>query len=283
MFKMLLAVILFVSSYAFCEPETFESSPTKQKVSMGFKLQKGWHKQVKFRSALAALTLPRHFDWREQGQLSPIKNQGDCGSCWSFSTVATLQDAIALKNKTIVDLSEQYLVSCNTRGWGCNGGDFAHDMHVSPGSVYTKDFPYAAKALACKPNLAYQYKVDSWAYLPSKSENDPPGVDEIKAAIYQFGPISAAVAASDKFVAYRSGVFNSCDTTTEVNHAINLVGWDDDGQYWILRNSWSSSWGINGWMNIKWNCNKVGIASNYIMFHRDGKFYLLLPSVLWQQ
>jgi len=268
MFKMLLAFVLFISSYAYCgEPKTFEASPPVKKHNNNFKLKKGWYKQVKFRSALEGLTLPRHFDWREQTQLSPIKDQGDCGSCWSFATVEILQDAIAIKDKTIVNLSEQFLMSCNQNGWGCNGGDFANDMHVSPGGVYDKDFPYAGQdGVPCKPNLAHPYKLASWAYVPSASENTLPTVDEIKAAIYQYGPIGAGVAVNNAFEGYTSGIFNGCDNTP-VNHAISLVGWDDDGQYWILRNSWGQEFGQNGYMYIRYGCNQVGMSANYVMLN----------------
>lgn len=257
--------MLFVSSLAFAEPETFESAPVPTKYATGLKLEKGWSKNVKFRSALQA-SLPRHFDWREQGQLTPVRDQGTCGSCYAFSTVAVLQDAIALKDKKQVDLSEQYILSCNTKGWSCNGGNFAHDMHQNPGAVPESEFQYVGQQVACKQGLSHPYKIDSWAYVPSASENEPPAIDEIKAAIYQYGPISAAVGASSKFQSYRTGIFNSCDNT-QPNHAITLVGWDDDGQYFIMKNSWGSQWGENGgYMRIKYGCNYIGIAANYVMF-----------------
>lgn len=267
MLKLLCLLFTFFSIAAYGgDPDTYESTaPTKERPT-GLALKKGWYKQVKFRSALKGITLPRHWDWREQGQLTPIRDQATCGSCWAFSTVATLADAIALKNKTQADLSEQYLLSCNRSGWSCNGGDFAHDMHVSPGAVNDADFPYVNKQVACKSGLSYSYKIDSWAYVPSRSEREIPAVDEIKAAIYQFGPISAAMGVSSKFQSYRSGVFNSCEGTSP-NHAINIVGWDDDGQYWICRNSWGTDFGEQGFFKIKYGCNNIGIASNYIMFN----------------
>lgn len=262
--------ILFVallSTLGFAEPETYESAPSFVRHETGLKLEKGWSKSVKFRSALdtKALSLPRHFDWRENGTLTPVKDQGSCGSCWSFSGVGAIESAIALRDKKIVDLSEQYLLSCNTKGWSCNGGGFPHDMHVSPGAALESEFPYVGKQVACKQGISHPYKIDSWAYVPSASEDDIPDLNEIKAAIYQFGPISAAVAANDKMQSYKSGVFNSCDST-QPNHAIVIVGWDDDGQYFIVRNSWGNNFGINGYINIKYGCNYIGIASNYIVY-----------------
>jgi len=125
---LILAILAAMSLSAFSEPETFDTQPAPKR-TMGLKIEKGWSKKVKFRSALKAISLPRHFDWREQASLTTPKQQGDCGSCWAYSTVGVLESAIAIKDKKQVDLSEQFLLSCNTRGWNCaGGGDFAHDM-----------------------------------------------------------------------------------------------------------------------------------------------------------
>lgn len=244
---------------------TFESVAHKVVFPTGFKLTKGWAKKVVVKDVEAQAALPRHFDWREQGKLTPVQNQGSCGSCWAFSTVATLQDVMALRGKGQVDLSEQYLLSCNKESWSCDGGFFAHDYHkaLPMGGVPESEFPYVGKQVACKSNLSHPYHLASWAYLPSVNEDTPPTVEAIKNAIYTYGPISAGVGASDAFMTYSSGVFNTCDGT-KPNHAINLVGWDDDGQYFIMRNSWGSAWGDQGFMKIKYGCNYIGIAANYI-------------------
>lgn len=246
------------------DPETFEKGE-KVQASMGFKLEPGWSKKVPFRSALSASDLPRRFDWRDQAQLTPPKQQGDCGSCWAFSHMGVLESAIAIKDKKLVDLSEQYMLSCNKYGWGCGGGYFNYDMLVNPGAALESSFPYVGKKVSCKNGLSFPYSLDSWAFVPARSENDPPSIDEIKAAIYQYGPVGAALGANDSFTRYKSGVFNGCDGT-EPNHAIVLVGWDDDQQSWILRNSWGTEWGQGGVGYIKYGCNKVGIAANYVMF-----------------
>ena len=112
---------------------TFDKEITSQKYSTGLKFAKGWSKKVKKdKPSFRAVTLPRHFDWREQVKLSPIKDQGNCGSCWAFSTVATFQDVMIVKGSGVNNLSEQYLVSCNKDNWSCDGGWFAHDYHKSP-------------------------------------------------------------------------------------------------------------------------------------------------------
>jgi hypothetical protein len=247
------------------DPQTYEASKEVQKRSTGFKLEKGWAKKVVIQDVKAQAALPRHFDWREQGKLTPPKDQGTCGSCWSFSSVAVLQDALALSGKGQIALSEQYLLSCNKEGWGCDGGFFAHDYHkaLPMGGVPQAEFPYAGRKLACKSGLSHPYHISSWAYLPSKDGNTPPSLESIKNAIYTYGPISAGVGASDAFMSYSSGVFNKCDGT-QPNHAIVLTGWDDDGQYFVMKNSWGQNWGDGGYMKIKYGCNYIGIAANYV-------------------
>lgn len=277
---MLKFILLLISFNLFClhnlnaEELTFEKELKQKIYPTGFKLPKNWKEKAVFKSAKSEGnkfmgSLPRHYDLREKGKLSPIEDQGDCGSCYTFSTTATLQDSLSLRGIQNPDLSEEYLLSCNNQGFGCDGGFFLHDMHVNPGAVLGADFPYKAKVLQCPSNLKHPYKITSWSYIPTSSQDDVPNVDEIKNAIYNYGTVAAGVAVTNDFMAYKNGIFNKCTTTTQPNHAINLVGWDDDGQYWIMRNSWSSRWGENGYMRIKWNCNYIGVSANYIVVNNS--------------
>ena len=250
------------------EGRTFELAKERKGYATGFKLEKGWLKKVPVKEIKAQAALPRHFDWREQGTLTPVRDQQNCGSCYAFATTAIFQDVMALRGLGNITLSPQYLLSCNKEGWSCNGGFFAHDYHkaLPMGAVPEAEFPYVAKQVACKTNLSHPYHISSWAYLPSSNENTPPSTEAIKQAIYQYGPVAVGVGASDAFMSYSSGVFNKCDNT-QPNHAVVLVGWDDDGQYWIMKNSWSPQWGLQGYMNIKYGCNYIGIAANYIVLN----------------
>lgn len=250
--------------------QTFDSVQNFVQYPTGLKLDKGWTKKVEMKEVKAQAALPRHFDWREQGKLTPPKNQGACGSCWAFSTVAVFQDVLALRGKGQVALSEQYLLSCNKNNWSCDGGFFAHEYHkaLPMGGVPEAEFPYVGKQVACKTNLSHPYHIASWSFIPSKDDNTPPTVEAIKNAIYTYGPIGAAVGASNAFMSYSSGVFNQCDGT-QPNHAIVLTGWDDDGQYFVMKNSWGPNWGDGGFMKIKYGCNYIGIAANYITLSSD--------------
>lgn len=222
-----------------------------------------------------SVSLPASFDWAAEGLVTGIRNQGSCGSCWAFGTVGVMESAIKIQTGQSVDLSEQYLVSCNNNGWSCNGGWWAHNYHTSQlgksqttvGAVLESDMPYTATNGTCTTISNHPYKLDNWNYI---SGYPNPSVDAIKNAISNYGPVAAAVCVGSAFSSYRSGVFSTNETAAcngGVNHAIVLTGWDDATQSWVLRNSWGSGWGENGTMRIKWGTSNVGYAANYVVFN----------------
>lgn len=209
--------------------------------------------------------LPETFDWRTKVTLAPIESQGNCGSCWSFSSTATFQDVLRIKGE-IRDLSEQYLLSCTKPGdWNCtNGGFFAHDMHMQPkGGVDAKDYPYTASDTPCKSGLTYHQQIAKWSYLVGK-EN--PTVDEIKSAIFQYGPVSVGVGVDSAFSSYTGGIFKDTGYR-QLNHAVNIVGWGVD--HWIMRNSWGN-WGESGYMRIAFGANGIGAWANFVEYIGTG-------------
>lgn len=214
--------------------------------------------------------LPAQWDWRDQNGVTSVRDQEACGSCWAFGTIASFESLLLIKQNLLTDLSEQFLVSCNEQGWGCNGGWWAHDMLVDPGAVEEEDFPYVAEDVPCNGPYEYTYQLDGWAYVDG--EDKVPGDEKIKQAIYDYGPVCAAVYVGSAFQSYTGGVFNKdetpqdgifscCAPTAKVNHAIFLVGWNDDKQAWILKNSWGTGWGENGYMLIKYGISNVGYAA----------------------
>lgn len=226
------------------------------------------------------LGLPSSHNWCNLGGCTPIRNQGSCGSCWAFGTVGPLEATIKMWDAQARDLAEQYLVSCASEYNGCGGGWFAHDYHewkipageTTAGAVYEADFAYQARdssqGVGCdftpQPHTHHE-KIASWA------EIDPyynvPSVSAIKQAIYEHGPVAAAVCVGSAFQGYRNGVFQTNETcSNDVNHAIVLVGWNDAEQTWILRNSWGTGWGESGYMRIKWGTSKIGYGANYIVY-----------------
>jgi hypothetical protein len=229
--------------------------------------------------------LPAAFDWRTQGASVPIRDQlvcGSKGSCWAFATVGPLEYAIQFKDGLGVDLSEQYLLSCNTTAnphWDCDwGGWAAHDWHMNTagscthtGAVLEAYYPYIHDDLACtctKPTN-HVYRIRSWAYLGGRQDTNPP-VDVLKQAILDHGPITVCVVAGplgSPFHAYQGGIFNACSgSSSDHDHMVVLVGWDDNqaGGVWFARNSWGTDWGENGYMRIKYNCSNIGYAACYI-------------------
>ncbi|MBK7142737.1 MAG: PKD domain-containing protein [bacterium] len=241
----------------------------------GFKVPDVMPSDVRFdpMSAAGAAALPAAFDWRvEAGGLPPVRNQGGCGSCWAFGTVGPLECNIKIKDGLVVNLSEQYLVSCNANGYGCAGGWWEHRMHYNApdpcngtGAVLETDFPYVASDVACSCPHPHAYTIDGWGYIGTPYTM--PSVTQLKQALMQYGPVSVAVSVNDAFQAYGGGVFNGC-ANGSINHAVTLVGWDDNqsGGIWIIRNSWGSNWGEGGYMRMPYNCSYIGYNATYINY-----------------
>lgn len=231
-------------------------------------------------------SLPETYDLREKGGCTPIRDQGHCGSCWAFGTVAVLESVIKKNTGKDIDLSEQWLVSCNTKGYGCGGGYWAHEFHVENGvpgaygkcdergAVLEENFNYEALDLDCACPYPHDYFIvdtngdgEGWNYIIGNYVPEMPSPDQIKLFIYNYGAVGVAVHVDNLFRSYTGGVFNHNYPATP-NHAVALVGWDDTnattGGYWILRNSWGTGWGEGGYMRIKYGCNNVGIYSTYI-------------------
>jgi C1A family cysteine protease len=218
----------------------------------------------------------------------PIENQGDCGSCWAFATTGVFECLLKQRDDIIKDLSEQYLISCNKDGWGCEeGGGFgAHKYHYDkkgangngPGAVLESTYPYQAKKTPCKSSTSHPYKLEGWGYIYPRF-NDVADTTSIKKAIIEHGPVSCGIYAGPNFKNYKSGILRSSDPENDDTlHAVILYGWNDnngDG-YWYLRNSWGKKWGETwygeptqtngGYMRIKYGCSKVGYWANYIKY-----------------
>ncbi|MHC1783032.1 MAG: C1 family peptidase [Anaerolineaceae bacterium] len=180
--------------------------------------------------------LPTTFDWRNEGKVTSVKNQGSCGSCWAFATVGVMEAAILRQSGVTTDLSEQYLVSCNQDGYSCDGGWYAHDYHINrlgknqsnPGAVLESDLPYSATNGTCTQAFNHSYRGSSWSYVAGYPL---PSVDSIKQAINDHGPVAVGVCSGSAFSAYRGGVFTTEEKNSAcsggINHAVVLTGWDD--------------------------------------------------------
>lgn len=177
-------------------------------------------------------------DWTTKGAVSPIKNQGSCGSCWAFSATGVLESWALMKGQT-VSLSEQQLVDCSKKygNEGCNGGfNYQGLAYVrDKGIASEKEYPYTAKTQSCK--------VDGGSFKIAKV-NTVTGCSNIVNAI-QIRPIGVSADATN-WSRYSSGIFNNCKTS--LNHDILLVGLTST--YYKIKNSWGSSWGENGFIRL---------------------------------
>ncbi|XP_034542663.1 pro-cathepsin H [Notolabrus celidotus] len=210
---------------------------------------------------------PDSVDWRKKGNfVTPVKNQGSCGSCWTFSTTGCLESVTAINTGKLVPLSEQQLVDCaqDFNNHGCNGGlpsqAFEYIMY-NKGLMTEKDYPYTAFDDACvyKPELAAAFVKD----VVNITANDEMGMVD---AVATHNPVSFAFDVTSDFMHYSKGVFTStvCEKTADkVNHAVLAVGYgqEKDSPYWIVKNSWGEGWGINGYFLIERGKNMCGLAA----------------------
>ncbi|RKX25659.1 MAG: hypothetical protein DRP45_05410 [Candidatus Zixiibacteriota bacterium] len=242
----------------------------------GLKVPPNWQEGAVFDSSSATKDLPAAFDWRNIAELPPARAQGGCGSCWAFSTIAPLECGIWIKSEEHVDLSEQWLVSCNSQGYGCDGGFLVHGYHkfkfpsTDPcgghGAVLEADFPYVEAEPPCDCPYDHHYYIQSWAYVSGAS--GVPTVAQLKQAIYDYGPISVSIHVGDIMDGYSGGVFNACEVGP-IDHAVALVGWDDNQGtegIWFLRNSWGVGWGEDGYMRIEYGCCSVGYGAARVYY-----------------
>jgi len=201
------------------------------------------------------------------GYYTPIKSTGGCGSGWAFVTTGVFEGIIKKKHGINVDLSEQYLIDCNTSGYGCLGGWFCHYMHMAPyGARLESCYPYTGTQGPCKTTCPWAYRISSWGYVGTSSS--VPSTLAIKQKIYAYGSVAACVYADSYFQAYTSGCF-SRNASGSPNLTIILVGWDDSRcttGAWRLKNYWGTGWGEAGFMWIKYGVQKVGYAANYVVY-----------------
>lgn len=178
-------------------------------------------------------------DWRAAGGVTPVKNQGGCGSCWAFSATGAQESALLVFRKEQVSLSEQQLVDCSRSygNQGCQGGwmDSAFQYVRDHGLVTTSEYPYAGVNQACKIDSG-RYKVSSFV--------DVPGCDNLLNALAG-RPVSVAVDASN-WSSYRSGILSTCGVN--VNHGVLLIGASESN--WVIKNSWAASWGESGFIRL---------------------------------
>lgn len=212
------------------------------------------------------------FDWRVQSPnvVTPIKDQGNCGSCWAFAAVGAMESTLMINtNANEEDLSEQLVVSCDRSNFGCNGGymDRVYDFLSGTGTTDEDCFPYTSGQTGHSPRCSERCqdwgnrveKITGWQWV----NNNP---NDIKAAVLN-GPVPTTMSVYSDFYAYVDGVYQHSSGGYVGGHAVIIIGWGVDpsaGGYWICKNSWGTDWGEGGFFKIKWsNCGIGGNTAKY--------------------
>ncbi|CAL5183559.1 unnamed protein product [Lathyrus oleraceus] len=193
--------------------------------------------------------VPTNFDWRQQGAVTDVKQQGTCGCCWAFTAVAAVEGIVKIKTGNLISLSQQQLLDCDPNSRGCTDGNVhtAYEYIIqNHGIVKETDYPYQGKKQTCQINGNIQpaAQINNWKDVTSNDE------EQLQQAVVQ-QPISALIAVGEEFHAYKGGIYSgSCGKF--INHAVTIIGYgESEGmKYWLIKNSWGKGWGENGYMRI---------------------------------
>ncbi len=240
-------------------------TPEEQKRLLGVKNgpKQNTHPPTK---AVSAYSLAPSLDWRNNGgnYVTAVRNQANCGSCWAHSAVAALESATLIANKTPnteLNLSEQVLISCCSSlcspNGDCNGGyvEKAADFLRDHGAPAESCYPYVMNgycAGACPNWQASAYKIRNWQWVVDYDKSEGPSVEAIKAGL-QYGPLAITYAVYADFFGYTTGVYKHVSGIIAGFHAVLVVGYDDPGQYFIVKNSWGTGWGEQGYFRIAYS------------------------------
>lgn len=195
---------------------------------------------------------PDELDWRDREAVTPIKDQGECGSCWAFASIATLESHNFINTGKLYNLSEQQLLDCSDN-FGCNGGVMRGPFNyfIENKIALERDYPYEGEQGECRSGEVNKTDVRAFGYATISND-----IETIKSIVSEHGPVLVLVDGSlTDFRFYSGGVYTypGCSAYYK-NHAMVIVGYGHDNRtdldYWILKNSWSTDWGEDGYMRM---------------------------------
>ncbi|XP_043937485.1 cathepsin L-like proteinase [Protopterus annectens] len=193
------------------------------------------------------MSIPKEVDWRTKNCVTEVKQQGNCHSCWAFSTVGAVESRYCVKHHYRYSFSVQQLVDCDEKNCGCRPGypDYAYQYIEANGLMKENDYPYKAEEGKCLYNKSHAIPINISCIAHVNRQ-------DIAGDVSKYGPTSAAISLGNDIHLYKNGVYENRNCNKEkVSHAIIIDGYGPD--YWIVRNSWGKQWGIRGYMLLKRN------------------------------
>jgi len=210
------------------------------------------------------------FDSRTKwpGCVGPIRNQGQCGACWSFATVETFEDRLCVAGKVspLIQRSSQYLLDCAPNQSGCNGGypSYAWQYLVTNGAPSESCYAYAAYQKSCPSKCTNGAALNN---VKAKNVVTYQSTAAVKSDISSYGPVSTWMAVYTDFYYYKSGVYQPTTNSFLGYHAVKVIGWGVDsyyGNYWIAQNSWGTTWGDQGYFRIMAGTSMFDTLSHFV-------------------
>jgi C1A family cysteine protease len=249
-------------------------TPAEFRARLGMHLTRGANQVCLPENEMQPMDLPASLNYIALGDVSAVKNQAQCGGCWAFAAIGALESAAIREGNypQSIDLSEQYLLSCDSGEGNCNG---AYDMDqpmaflCGNGTVDASCDPFRAQLgqeLSCSPCSNAQQDLYHGAAHGDVSQ----AVDALKQGLVTYGPIATTMEVYQDFMYYTGGVYSYSYGSDEGGHAVLIVGYDDSGSYFIVKNSWGASWGDHGYFMIAYSevtgQSDFGANSTWIQF-----------------
>lgn len=241
-----------VTKFADLSPAEFKSTILMNNPpAIDYELLKAHYEPIDY----TGVNIPKDKTWVGTDVLTPVYDQGQCGSCWAFSATEQMESMWFVANKKLHKLSSQQIVSCDTNAYGCGGGwTYSAYKYIqsAPGQQSLSSYPYTASNTPCEFKASdVVSNIASWRYITQSGDEE-----EMKKYIGTTGPLSIC-ADANSWQYYQGGVLMSADCGSQIDHCIQLVGYKTSAPtpYWIVRNSWGTDWGENGYIYLEYGKN----------------------------